>query len=297
MLIGEGGVGKESFIQRVKGMEFNNNYVATNGGQVHNLLVNTNQGSVNFELWVTAGQDQPGDLGNEYYENLHAAFLMFDLHSLSTYKEMKKWHRDVTRHHPDVPFVLIANKADGEPKVQERRINLHTRVPNMSYVRMSVKYDETAVLFTPLLCVAEKLMGLEAGTLRLEDVHSYDHNDNEQEETASQGAAFDGVDDNNDNDEVVSDVSISVSHHFLRFTVLLQSTHTSHIGIGISFVQQGDKEEVEEDAKSLSATASPATATNTTTNNAHDAFSTPSPLQDNRFSSYIPTCPMKPRNK
>ena len=168
MLIGEGGVGKTSFIQRVMGMEFNNYYVATNGGQVHNLLVNTNQGSVNFELWDTAGQELPGPLRDEYYENLHAAFLMFDLHSVVTYKEMKKWHRDVCRAHPHVPFVLIANKADGEPRVQEQLINLHRRVPNMSYVRMSVKYNETAVLFAPLLSVAEELMGLEAGTLRIE---------------------------------------------------------------------------------------------------------------------------------
>ncbi len=175
MLIGEGGVGKTSLLQRLMGMEFNNYYVATIGGQVHNLLVNTNQGSVEFELWDTSGQELPGNLRDEYYENLHAAFLMFDLHSVTTYKEMKKWHDDVCRHHAHVPFVLIANKADGELKVKENSIRLHTQKPNMSYVRMSVKNDQTSALFEPLLRVAEKLMGLEAGTLRLAQTPGEDH--------------------------------------------------------------------------------------------------------------------------
>lgn len=167
MVIGEGGVGKTNFVGRLMGREFGRKYVATNAYELHHLAVNTNQGVVNFELWDTAGQEKPGGLRDAYYENLHAAILMFDLQSRVTYKEMSKWYSDICRFNSHVPFVLIANKTDGEIKVKEKFITLHKKKTNMSYVRMSVKIDPMSSLFEPLLCVVEKLKGLEPGTLHL----------------------------------------------------------------------------------------------------------------------------------
>ena len=57
VLVGDGGVGKTTFVKRHLTGEFEKKYVATLGVEVHPLLFHTNRGPIKFNVWDTAGQE------------------------------------------------------------------------------------------------------------------------------------------------------------------------------------------------------------------------------------------------
>lgn len=57
ILVGDGGVGKTTFVKRHLTGEFEKKYVATLGVEVHPLLFHTNRGAIKFNVWDTAGQE------------------------------------------------------------------------------------------------------------------------------------------------------------------------------------------------------------------------------------------------
>ena len=66
ILVGDGGVGKTTFVRRHLTGEFEKRYVATLGVEVHPLLFHTNRGQIKFNVWDTAGQEQFGGLRDGY---------------------------------------------------------------------------------------------------------------------------------------------------------------------------------------------------------------------------------------
>ncbi len=63
---------------------------------------------------------------------------MFDLTSRITYKNVPKWHRDITRVSPGIPIVLAGNKADdGDRKFRHHDIE-YGRNNNMPFFEISV---------------------------------------------------------------------------------------------------------------------------------------------------------------
>jgi GTP-binding nuclear protein Ran len=57
-LVGDGGVGKTTFVKRHKTGEFEKKYIATIGVEVHPMTFYTNRGPLTFNVWDTAGQEK-----------------------------------------------------------------------------------------------------------------------------------------------------------------------------------------------------------------------------------------------
>ena len=55
MLVGDGGVGKTTFVKRHLTGEFEKKYIATLGVEVHPMEFSTNHGKIKFNVWDTAG--------------------------------------------------------------------------------------------------------------------------------------------------------------------------------------------------------------------------------------------------
>ncbi len=50
-------------------------------------------GTIQFDVWDTAGQEKFGGLRDGYYINGQAGIIMFDVTSRITYKNVPNWHR------------------------------------------------------------------------------------------------------------------------------------------------------------------------------------------------------------
>jgi GTP-binding nuclear protein Ran len=157
ILVGDGGVGKTTFVKRHLTGEFEKKYIATLGVDVHPLSFNTNCGPICFNCWDTAGQEKYGGLRDGYYIQGQCAIIMFDVTARITYKNVPNWHRDLARVCPGIPTVLVGNKVDiKDRKVKPKQITYH-RKKNLQYYDISAKSNYN--FEKPWLWLARKLSG------------------------------------------------------------------------------------------------------------------------------------------
>jgi GTP-binding nuclear protein Ran len=157
ILVGDGGVGKTTFVKRHLTGEFEKKYISTIKVEVHLLNLYTNKGKVVLELWDTCGQEKYGGLRDGYYIGAHCAILMFDTTSKQTYFNIPSWYRDIYRVCDNIPMVLVGNKVDiSDRKVKPKTITFH-RKKNLQYYDISAKsnfnYEK------PFLYLVKKLIG------------------------------------------------------------------------------------------------------------------------------------------
>jgi len=139
VLVGDGGVGKTTFVKRHLTGEFEKKYIATQGVEVSSLTFFTNYGPIKFHVWDTAGQEKLGGLREGYYIGADCAICMFDVTSRITYKNVPKWHKDLTRICENIPMVLVGNKVDAKDrKIKANQITFH-RKRNLQYYDVSAK--------------------------------------------------------------------------------------------------------------------------------------------------------------
>lgn len=156
LLVGDGGVGKTTFVKRHKTGEFEKKYMATIGVEVHPLVFDTTYGKIRFNVWDTAGQEMFGGLRDGYYINGQAAIIMFDVTSRQTYKNVATWHRDLSRVCENIPTVLVGNKVDvKDRKVKPNRITYH-RKKALQYYDISAKTNYN--FEKPFLWLAQALV-------------------------------------------------------------------------------------------------------------------------------------------
>ena len=139
VMVGDGGVGKTTFVKRHLTGEFEKKYIATQGVEVNSIVFYTNHGPIKFNIWDTAGQEKLGGLREGYYIGGNCAIIMFDVTSRITYKNVPKWHKDLTRICENIPMCLVGNKVDvKDRKVKARQITFH-RKRNLQYYDISAK--------------------------------------------------------------------------------------------------------------------------------------------------------------
>ena len=66
VLVGDGGVGKTTFVKRHKTGEFEKKYVPTLGAEVNPIDFVTRKGRILFNVWDTAGQEKYAGLRDGY---------------------------------------------------------------------------------------------------------------------------------------------------------------------------------------------------------------------------------------
>jgi len=157
VLVGDGGVGKTTFVKRHQTGEFEKKYIATLGVEVHPLVFHTNRGPIRFNVWDTAGQEKFGGLRDGYYIQGQCAVILFDVTSRITYKNVPNWHRDLVRVCQNIPIVLCGNKVDvKDRKVTPKAIVFH-RKKNLQYYDISARSNYN--FEKPFLWLARKLTG------------------------------------------------------------------------------------------------------------------------------------------
>jgi GTP-binding nuclear protein Ran len=139
VLVGDGGVGKTTFVKRHLSGEFEKKYIATQGVEVHPMPFYTSKGNIVFNVWDTAGQEKLGGLRDGYYIGGQCGIIMFDVCSRITYQNVPKWYKDLVRVCENIPIVLVGNKVDvKDRKVKAKQITFH-RKKNLQYYDISAK--------------------------------------------------------------------------------------------------------------------------------------------------------------
>ena len=152
-LIGDGGVGKSSFISSIKGQKFNRRYNSTSGvslSQIVFLYRSLHQeGKITFNVWDCAGQEKYSLLKDQYYIGSHGAIVMCDVSSKISLKNMDKWIKDFTRMNTS-PIVLCANKND---IIETRKVK-----PEFANIGEFVSSKTGENCITPFLILAKKIL-------------------------------------------------------------------------------------------------------------------------------------------
>merc|ERR1711957_645139 len=139
VLVGDGGVGKTTFVKRHLTGEFEKKYIATLGVEVHPMGFHTSKGLINFNVWDTAGQEKFGGLRDGYYIGGQCGIIMFDVCSRITYQNVPKWYKDLVRVCEAIPITLVGNKVDvKDRKVKAKQTTFH-RKKNLQYYDISAK--------------------------------------------------------------------------------------------------------------------------------------------------------------
>ncbi len=121
VIIGDGGVGKTTFVKKHKTGEFERRYIASLGVTVHPLTFQTNHGEMTLDIWDCAGQSKFRGLVDGIYKDAHGAIVMCDLTSRYTFNRISFWGYDYVRMAPNTPIVLVANKSDMPPLYEVER--------------------------------------------------------------------------------------------------------------------------------------------------------------------------------
>ena len=140
ILVGDGGVGKTTFVKRHLTGEYVKDYNATAGAETHTMSFYTTKGQIDIEVWDTAGQEKSGTgINSEYYEGADCAIIMFDVTSMITYQNVPKWFKDIVKTCGNIPITLVGNKVDDEDrKLFETDIGFHKK-KGISYFDVSAK--------------------------------------------------------------------------------------------------------------------------------------------------------------
>jgi len=157
VLVGDGGVGKTTFVKRHRSGEFEKKYVATMGCEICSLTFFTNLGPVIFNCWDTAGQEKFGGLRDGYYIGGNAAIIMFDVTARVTYKSVPLWYKDLVRVCEKIPIVLCGNKVDCKDRtIKPKDIGFH-RKHTLQYYDISAKSNYN--FEKPFIYICRKLTG------------------------------------------------------------------------------------------------------------------------------------------
>lgn len=113
-LFGDSGVGKTTFIERIRTGEFVKTHHPTESAVKYTLKFNTTQGLISFNLIENPTV--------EMVDKLDITFLMFDASSLETFNHLSKFYQDFHNIKPDLPVIQIGTKIDLPRKVSNKMI-------------------------------------------------------------------------------------------------------------------------------------------------------------------------------
>ena len=115
-VIGTGGVGKTSLIQKFTQGTFKTDYIKTIGAQLTNYKTEINGYKIELIFWDIAGQDDFHFLRPSFYKASKAAIIVYSLEENNlgerSFKHITSWYEDVKQFCGEIPVIIFANKVD-----------------------------------------------------------------------------------------------------------------------------------------------------------------------------------------
>ncbi len=117
VILGDGGVGKSSLMNRFVNNEFDSQSFHTIGVEFLNKDILVGDDIYTMQIWDTAGQERFKSLRTPFYRGTDCCLLTFDVNDAQSFQNVLMWKKEFL-HYADVrdpdhfPFVLLGNKVD-----------------------------------------------------------------------------------------------------------------------------------------------------------------------------------------
>ncbi|XP_053272923.1 ras-related protein Rab-9A [Pleuronectes platessa] len=124
ILLGDGGVGKSSLMNRYVTNKFDSHLFHTIGVEFLNKELEVDGHSITLQIWDTAGQERFRSLRTPFYRGSDCCLLTFSIDDRQSFRNLANWKKEFT-YYADVkdpdnfPFVVLGNKVD----VLERQVS------------------------------------------------------------------------------------------------------------------------------------------------------------------------------
>lgn len=124
-VVGDGGVGKTSLIQKFTNNTFKKEYIKTIGAQFSVFDKEIEEDKVKLLFWDIAGQDDFNFLRPAFFKNSQSAIIVYSLEENQlgedSFEHIQNWVKDIYSYCGEIPVVVFANKAD---LVAEQKLNI-----------------------------------------------------------------------------------------------------------------------------------------------------------------------------
>ncbi|XP_023248793.1 ras-related protein Rab-7L1-like [Seriola lalandi dorsalis] len=152
LIVGDGDVGKSSFVHRYVNGQFNKTYKMTVGVDFSVKLLHwSDKEKVRLQLWDVAGQERFISMTRIYYKGALGCVMMFDVTSTSSFLNCRHWKQDLDNkailpNGHSIPCILLANKCDlAQRVVSAESINRFSKANGfVAWMETSVK-DNTNI--------------------------------------------------------------------------------------------------------------------------------------------------------
>ena len=154
VIIGEHAAGKTSLIKAFVEQKFSADYRPTIGTNIFIKKLEYEGNEVVLTCWDIAGQERWTSMRPLYYKGSSGAFIIGDVTRKSTFEQIQKfWAPDLKKHASEnCPIVLVANKCDLDPDVEDSDIDACAKAINaIAYIKTSAKTGQNVTdAFTEL---------------------------------------------------------------------------------------------------------------------------------------------------
>ena len=121
LIIGDGGVGKTSLINKRFNQMFQNKYITTYGIQIRN--------NGDYTIYDFPGQEKYYELDDIDLTHIDNCIIMYDCTNKLSYKNISFWKKKLFEICPDIKPIIVGNKID-QPSlkiVDDKSINISVR--------------------------------------------------------------------------------------------------------------------------------------------------------------------------
>ena len=134
VLLGDSGVGKTSLCLNYIKNDLGNYTEPTIGAAFYSVLVETGCDSYKLDIWDTAGQEKFRSLTTMYYRNASVVIVVYDIVSVGSFDNAKKWIREVRQMiYPEPVIILVGNKYD---LITDKANNHMEKVDRSDYINL-----------------------------------------------------------------------------------------------------------------------------------------------------------------
>ena len=151
VLLGDGGVGKSSLMNRFVSGKFDSQSFHTIGVEFLNKDVTVEGQSYTLQIWDTAGQERFKSLRTPFYRGSDLCLLVYAVDDVKSFKNLAMWRKEFlyyadVREKDNFPFILLGNKIDVNERAvsQEEVHHFCKEIGGIPYYETSAK-DSTNV--------------------------------------------------------------------------------------------------------------------------------------------------------